>query len=228
MLAPGFSSSYINMRFRLSIALIISIIVLPFLNDFIPQPAPTMTENIKLFFIEIGYGALLGIAMQLLYFAINLCGNFAGQATGFANAQMFDPTTQNQSIVTETFLSILAITVIFVTDIHHLMISAIIESYNIWPVGGLFPSEDFAKFLSLSLNNSFILGFKIGSPFIAFMLIFYTSMGLLSRLMPQLNIFFLSLPLQIYLGLGLLLITSPVMIMWFCQYFESNLMQIIK
>lgn len=228
MLMPGFSSSYVNSRFRLSIALITSVVLLPFLNDYIPQPATSMTENIRLFFLEIGYGCILGIIMQLLYFSINLCGNFAGQATGFANAQMFDPTTQNQSIITETFLSILAITVIFASDLHHTMLSAVIESYQVWPVGLNFPVEDAADFISQTLNKSFIIGFKLGSPFIAFMLIFYTGMGLLSRLMPQLNIFFLSLPLQIYLGLSLLLITSSVIVMWFCQYFEDELNRFIQ
>jgi len=73
------------------------------------------------------------------------------------------------------------------------------------------------------INASFIMGFKLGSPFVAFTIIFYTGMGLVSRLMPQLNIFFLSLPLQIYLGLGLLFITTPIIIMWFMHYFDEGL-----
>ena len=166
--------------------------------------------------------------MQLMYIAINLCGNFVGQASGFANAQIFDPTSQNQSLVTETFLSIVTITIIFMTDLHHLMLSAVIDSYEVWRAEDAFMAEDITKYLTQVMNKSFIIGFKIGSPFIAYTLIFYTGMGLLSRLMPQLNIFFLSLPLQIYLGLGLLLITCPVMVMWFCRYYEEGLMQFIK
>ena len=225
MLMPGFNSSYVNIRARLSIALMFSVILIPFLSDYIPAPSASMSENIKTFSIEICYGLFLGVIMQILYFAINLCGNFVGQSSGFANAQMFDPTSQNQSIVSETFLSVIAITVIFIIDLHHLMLSAVIDSYSVWPVGGQFPTSDIAQYISTIVNKSFIIGFKIGSPFIAFTIIFYTGMGLLSRLMPQLNIFFLSLPLQIYLGLGLLFITCPVIIMWFCQYFEQQLIQ---
>ena len=228
MLMPGYSSSYVNARIRLSLALMISVILQPFLANYIPAPSPSITENLRLFMIEICYGVLLGVIMQFLYFAINLCGNFAGQAIGFANAQMFDPTTQNQSIITETFLSILAITIIFMTDLHHLMLSAVVDSYELWPVNGIFPTEDVTNYLASGLNKAFIAGFKIGAPFIVFTLIFYTGMGLLSRLMPQLNIFFLSLPLQIYLGLGLLFITCPVMIIWFCHFYEDGLMTFIK
>lgn len=71
------------------------------------------------------------------------------------------------------------------------------------------------------------MGFKIGSPFIAFTIVFYVGMGLVSRLMPQLNIFFLSLPLQIYLGLGLLFLTTPMMIVWFVRYYENGLRQFL-
>lgn len=114
------------------------------------------------------------------------------------------------------------------TDLHHLMLSAAIDSYAIWPAGGDFPTEDMTQYMITLINKSFIVGFQIASPFIAFTLIFYSGMGLLSRLMPQLNIFFLSLPLQIYLALGLLLITCPIIIMWFCHYYEDGLTQFIR
>lgn len=227
MIMPGYSSSYVNVRLRLSIALMLSVILIPFLNDYIPNPANNITENIRIFFLEICYGIFLGVIMQIMYFTINLCGNFVGQSSGFANAQLFDPTSQNQAIISETFLSTIAITVIFITDLHHLMLSAVIDSYHLWPAGGELPVNDIAKYIGTLMNKSFIIGFKIGSPFIAFTIIFYTGMGLLSRLMPQLNIFFLSLPLQIYLGLGLLFITCPALIIWFCRYYEEGIMQFV-
>lgn len=164
----------------------------------------------------------------MIFQAINLAGNIAGQATGFSNAQIFDPSFQTQSIVLETFLSLIALVIVFATDLHHLMLSAVIESYRVFPFGGELPTGNMADLLSHALNQSFILGFKIGSPFIAFTIIFYSGMGLVSRLMPQLNIFFLSLPLQIYLGLGVLFLTLPIMILWFVRYFESELQPLVK
>ena len=107
------------------------------------------------------------------------------------------------------------------------MISAVVDSYHLFPVGASLPWGDFANQLSSSLNASFIMGFKIGSPFVAFTIVFYTGMGLVSRLMPQLNIFFLSLPLQIYLGLGLLFITTPMIILWFIRYYDEGLHQFL-
>lgn len=228
MVMPGFMSSYINARIRLLIAITMTIVVIPFLSKDLP-PAPMETgEILRLCLFEITYGIFLGLCMQVMFQALSLAGNYGGQAIGFSNAQIFDPSFQTQSLVIGTFLSITALTVVFITDLHHLMISAVIESYQAFPVGASLPVDDFAKFLAKTLNQSFIVGFKLGSPFIAFTIIFYTGMGLVSRLMPQLNIFFLSLPLQIYLGLGVLFLTTPIIILWFTKYYEEGLHQFIK
>ncbi len=225
---PGFATAYVNTRIRLCCALLISVVVAAFLTDKIPSMPKTNSQFVLLMLFEVTYGVFIGLTMQFLFSALSLVGNFAGQAIGFANAQMFDPTSLNQSIIVESFLSILAITVIFITNLHHLMISALVDSYTLLPPAEALPINDFAMFLAETLNNSFITGFKVASPFIAFSLVFYTGIGLVSRLMPQLNIFFLSLPLQIYLGLGLFLITIPVMILWFIKYYEEGLMTFIK
>lgn len=228
MLMPGFMSSYINPSLRLGIALGLTIILVPVLNDSLPMPSENFAINARTLMFEITYGVFLAIFMQILFSALGLAGNISGQAIGFSNAQMFDPTFQTQSLVIDSFLSIVALTVVFLTDTHHLMLSAVIDSYQLFPVSSTLPVADFANSLSETLNKSFTIGFKLGSPFVAFTIVFYVGMGLVSRLMPQLNIFFLSLPLQIYLGLGLLFLTIPVIIMWFIEYFETGLEQFVR
>lgn len=228
MLMPGFLSGYVNAKLRLSIALAVTVILIPILADKLPSIPAQFAPAFQMLLTEITYGVFLGIFMQMLYSALNLAGNITGQAIGFANAQMFDPAFQQQSIVVDTFLSIVALTIIFITDLHHLMLSAVVDSYSLFPIGSSLPVADFSNSLSQTLNQSFIMGFKIGSPFVAFTIVFYVGMGLVSRLMPQLNIFFLSLPLQIYLGLGLLFITIPIMILWFTKYYEEGLEQLLR
>lgn len=228
MIMPGFMSSYVNTQVRLSVALALSLVLMPLIAPHLPPQPQNTLLFIQYILSEIVVGLFIGLVMRILFTALNLAGFVAGQAIGFGNAQIFDPATQNQSIVIETFLSIVALTVIFLTDLHHLMISAVIDSYTLLPVSSKLPFGDFADNLSLSFNQSFVIGFKIGSPFIAFTIVFYSGIGLVSRLMPQLNIFFLSLPLQIYLGLGLLFITTPVMIIWFTKYFEDGLQQFLR
>jgi len=228
MLMPGFMTSYISTNIRLTLALALSLILIPVISPHLAA-APNNTAILLTYILqEITVGIFLGAIMQFLYSALSLAGSIAGQAIGFGNAQLFDPTTQNQSIIIETFISLVAITIIFITDIHHIMISAIIDSYHIFSINQPLPWGDFAKQLTDGLNSAFIMGFKLGSPFIAFTIIFYCGMGLVSRLMPQLNIFFLSLPLQIYLGVGLLFMCTPVIIMWFIRYYDEGLHQFLN
>jgi flagellar biosynthetic protein FliR len=224
---PGFQNNYVSVRQRLTMALAISVVLIPFLSEYLPSQPTNFLDFMSLCLIEIVYGIFLGLVMQILFSAITLTGNMVGQAIGFANAQMFDPTTQNQSMLTTTFLSVIAITVVFMADLHHLMLSAVIDSYNVFPAGSPLPVADFAQYTSKTVNQSFVMGFRIGAPFLVFSIVFYSSMGLLSRLMPQLNIFFMSLPLKIYLGVGLLLITVPIMILWFARYYEEELVRFL-
>ena len=220
---PGFNTQYVFMRSRLSLALVVTVVLIPFLSSNLTTPPQDFLVFLKICLFEVTYGVFLGLIMQILFTALTLMGNFSGQAIGFANAQAFNPTTQNQSVIIESFVTIVAITTIFITDLHHLMLSAVIDSYKIFPFGSDLPVGDMADFFAETVGKSFLIGFKLAAPFIAFMIVFYSGMGLVSRLMPQLNIFFLSLPLQIYLGLGLLFITLPIIIFWFLKYFEEGL-----
>ncbi|MFV0626777.1 MAG: flagellar biosynthetic protein FliR [Alphaproteobacteria bacterium] len=228
MFMPAFMTSYVPTKYRLAIALSISLVLTPLLQTKMNIPVDNLAEFMKISMFEILYGVFLGLFMQFLFLALSLLGTIAGTAIGFANAMFFNPTTQTQTIVIESFFSILAVTLVFVLDIHHLMISAVSDSYEVFPFGSPPPMDDIVDFLSQTLNKSFVMGFKISAPFVAFTLVFYSGMGLFSRLMPQLNIFFLSIPLQIYLGLGLLFLTIPVIIMLFLDYYEEGILQFVK
>ena len=223
MLMPGFAASYVNMQTRLILALAVSLILQPMVSGILPVQPDNFSLELQYMINEIAIGLFLGIIMQMLFFALNLAGAIASQAIGFANAQLFDPAFQGQSMLIESFLSVVAITLIFVTDIHHLMFEALVDSYKLFAPGQAISWGDIADHATQTMNQSFDFGFKLGAPFIAFTIIFYSCMGLLSRLMPQLNIFFLSLPVQIFLGLGVLLITVPVILTVFFSYYGEGL-----
>ena len=223
MLMPGLSASYVNIQVRLVFALSVSLIAMPLISPHLPPEPKEFSLFVQYILNEISIGIFLGMIMQFLFFALNLAGSIASQAIGFSNAQIFDPTFQNQTMLIESFFSIIAVTLIFLMNIHHLMFEAIIDSYYLFIPGKPLPWADFASHMTETMSKSFTFGFKIGSPFIAFTIIFYAGIGLVSRLMPQLNIFFLSLPLQIYLGIGLLFITTPIMISVFLRYFDEGL-----
>ena len=223
MLMPGFSAAYVSTQIRLVFALALTLILMPVLAPMLPPQPQDFSLWLQYVLNEITIGIFLGIVMQVLFFALNFAGSIASQAIGFSNAQIFDPSFQTQSMLIESFLSIAAVTLIFAIDIHHLMLEALTDSYHLFKPATPLLVEDLTEHLTKIVSQSFTFGFKLGAPFIAFTVIFYSGMGLVSRLMPQLNIFFLSLPLQIYLGLGLLFLTAPIIIMVFFKYFDDGL-----
>ncbi len=228
MFMPGFSASYVSPRARLCLALTVCVIITPIVGDMLPEPKGFGFEGALLIVGEAIIGIFFGVLMQFIMAALHLVGNKASMAIGFSNAMAFDPTQGGQSSLMNSFFSLLGIVIIFIADLHHLMLGAIIDSYTLFVPGETIPFGDFAEYLTMMINKSFHIGFRIASPFIAFSIILYSCMGLVSRLMPQFNIFFMSLPLQIYLGLGLLMLVLTSVVTWFVRYFEDSLISFLS
>lgn len=220
---PFYASSYVPQRIRLLFALAVCFAVTPILSPLLPA----MPANVGMLFycivIEITIGLFLGLFPYFLLASIDLTGQMSAQAISFANATAFDPTTQSQSTVVATFLTLLALVLIVSTGIYQIMFSGIVASYKLFPPAQPVLFSDMSKTLVEALQTAFVCGFKISSPFILMMIVLYSAMGVTSRLMPQLNILFIMLPVQIYLGLGLLMTCLPLMMIWFLRYFEEQI-----
>jgi flagellar biosynthetic protein FliR len=107
------------------------------------------------------------------------------------------------------------------------MLMALLDGYSLFLPGGLLPVGDFADVLARVLAGSFRMGLQIASPFLLYGLVFYVGMGLLARLMPQMPIFFVALPIQILLGLCTMLITFPAALLWFLNYYQTTFSRIL-
>ena len=103
------------------------------------------------------------------------------------------------------------------------MLGAVLASYRTFPAGQPLLTGDMSQMLAKTLGAAFSYGLQIGSPFIVMIILMYSSMGVMSRLMPQLNIIFIVMPLQVYLGLALLMVSLPMMMWWFLEFFRDNL-----
>lgn len=127
-----------------------------------------------------------------------------------------------QSTLFGTFLSILAVTLIFVTNLHYLLLAAMYDSYQLFKPEASLAIGDLSQNAVATLTASFRIALQISAPFLAFGLIFFLGMGVLSRLIPQVQVFFLAMPAIIFLGFMLLLLVSTMML-WFLDYFSAAL-----
>ncbi len=223
MIMPGIGESFTPTNIRLFIALGLSLVMTPVLSTFLPA-LPTQPG---LLFVLLGAeaitGLFIGTVMRILMSALDTAGMVIGLNTGLANAQVFNPASGGQGSIVGALLGVFGVTMILVTNMHHFLLITIFESYQMFPADYLVNSTgQMAEVIARVVNTAFNAGVKMAMPFIIVTLVVYTGFGLLGRLMPQIQIFFLALPIQIVLAiLTLSLVFSTIILYWLNIYEES-------
>lgn len=222
MVLPGFGESYVSPRIRLMLALTISFIATPALMQSLPGLPVSPLALLLLIATEIGIGFFIGISARILISALQVAGMIAAYHMSLANAFVFDPAAAQQGALAGAFLTLTALLLIFVTNLHHVMLIGIFGSYDIFAPGQLPPMGDVSDAIARLVSRSFLLALQIASPFIIVGLIFTLGVGLLNRLMPQVQMFFIAMPLQILLGMLVLMLTLSAVMMWFLDAFQEG------
>lgn len=221
-LLPGFGESYMSPRLRLMIALGIALVVTPVVSPTLPALPASPLELFLVLAGEVLIGLFLGAIARILFAALQSAGMVIAYESGMANAFISDPTAASQGALFGAFLGVLGIVVIFETGLHYHMLAAVVDSYSVFVPGELPPLGDYANAIARVFADSFALAIRIAAPFIVVALTFYLGLGLLGRLMPQIHVFFIALPLQIVLGFVVLSLTLVAGMTWFLATFEET------
>ena len=223
MLLPGFGDLYVPQRYRLLLALVFSALIASVLADTLPALPESPAELAILVGSEIGVGLFIGSVARILLGALETAGMIISYQVGLSAAQIFNPTAAAQTAVFGAFLTVLGVLVIFLTDTHHLLLRALVGSYSLFPAGQLPAVGDLSDAMARIVATSFTLAAELAAPFIVLGVIFYVALALLSRLMPQLQIFFVALPIQIIGGLAVFALTLYAVLDWFLGAFTDAL-----
>lgn len=215
MLLPGFGEPAVPPRVRLGLALAIAIAVGPALADRVPEAATTAFGMAGQVASEALIGVLLGAAARFLVSALATAGQIIGLEIGIAFAQTADPTQTQSGQLLAVFLGIMGVALIFATGLHHMFLRGIVGSYDVISLGSPPPVGDAAQLALETTAASFRVGFQIATPVVAAGLIFRVGLGVLSRLIPSIQVFFVALPLQIMGGLVVFALgLSTGMLIW--------------
>jgi flagellar biosynthetic protein FliR len=210
MLMPGIGEQLISRRARLGLALLLALVLFPLTRTLLPAGGPPASV-ISVLIGEIAVGLVLGLATRMVVAALQTAGNIVAQQLGLAFAMTVDPAMGGQQAAIGNFLTLLGITLIFAADLHHLAIAAIRDSYLFLPPANGPETGDAAALAIKAVGRGFALAVQIAAPFIAFGILFNLGLGVLSRLMPQLQVFFLAMPATILIGMVVLLAVIGVM-----------------
>jgi flagellar biosynthesis protein FliR len=226
MLIPGLGEQNLPSRVRLTMALVLTAILMPAHQQAYHVDLKELGPVILLLLQEIVIGAVLGLTARLAISALQIAGTVVAQQLGFGFVTAVDPTQNQQGVLVGNFLTVLGIALIFATDLHFLVIAALNDSYNIFKPGEMPLTGDVAKHITQIVATAFRIGIQLAAPFLVFGLLFNLGLGVLSRLMPQMQVFFIGLPLAILLGLLLLLLVIGAMMGTFVGYMQNLLSQL--
>lgn len=221
MLLPIYAEPYIPARARLLLALMISLVVSPVLAPSLPAMPESAVALLLIILGETVIGAFFGTIARMFVASLTTAGMFIAYMSSMANALTNDPSAAQQGSIAGSFLTVIALLTIFTLDLHHLMLMAVIQSYELFVPGQALPAGDFADMLARVFAQTFLLSFQLAMPFVAVGLIFMMGLGLLGRLMPQMHVFFVAMPLQIAIGMAVLALTLPALVRWFIAAFEG-------
>jgi flagellar biosynthesis protein FliR len=220
MLLPAIGESTIPVRIKLSIALLLTLIILPLHRAAYHIDMQSLTPLLVLMLHEIVIGIVLGATARVTLSALQVAGSVIAQQLGLGFATSVDPTNEGQQgVLIGNFLTMLGVTMLFATDSHHLVIAALNDSYAIFSPGEIVPSGGVAALATRAFAAAFRLGMQLSAPFLVFGLVFNIGLGVLARLMPQMQVYFVGVPLSILAGFLIFAVVVAAMMGTFLDYF---------
>ena len=222
-LLPGLGEAMIPVSIRLGAALGIAVVLVPSVAPQIQAMPEGPFDLLAVVATELGVGLFIAGTMRMLFTALHVAGTLIGLQSGLSFAMTFDPSQGQQSVLFSNFLTLLGIAAILAANLHLLMLDAIVHCYEVFPPGRLPPMADFARLGVSLLAEGFEMGLRMSAPFLVYGLLFNLGLGVLNRLMPAVQIFFVGLPLQILGGLVLLMASVGASMTWFLGRYETAL-----
>lgn len=159
---------------------------------------------------DFGLGMTLAVSLQLVFGALRFYGRLVDMQIGFAAAGVIDPTTKNFDALLGSAFSFAALVLMMAGNVHHDLLRALAASMETVPLGGAILSSD-PSWLVDAVARQFLFGLLVVIPIVTGLFLLDLVIAYSSRLMPQVNIYFIALPLKIAVGLILTAVTAPFM-----------------
>ncbi|HTM08481.1 MAG TPA: flagellar biosynthetic protein FliR [Verrucomicrobiae bacterium] len=227
MSAPFWGSRIIPGLARAWVSVVLSAASYPFVATVaLPSGAAAGSDYGAMLFVllalagEILLGIGIGWAAQMLFAGLRLAAQEIEMKMGLSLAQMIDPQWGDRSSSLGGVFELIAVLVFFSFNGHRLLIEALHSSYRVFPLAG--SKLDFARLLVGSAGEIFSIALRVSAPVIIGLLLSDIVLGIISRAMPQMNVFSVAMPVQLLLGLLLLFLSLPALV-WFCANYVGGL-----
>lgn len=219
MLAPGLGDASVPPRIRLSFAFLMCLILTPLVAPGLTVPT-TIGDGAGALIRETLIGLTIGSILRLFLSSLATAGEVVSIQTTLSFAQTANPSGQPTTTIS-TFLGLMGTVLVMSTDLHHLFFGAMFDSYRLFPFDHALMIGDATTLAVRTVAGSFSLGIQLAAPVIVFSLVFNLATGLIGRVMPQFQIFFVATPLSVMLGLSVFALSLGVIgMVWTSRYRE--------
>lgn len=211
VVTPVFGRREMPSYLKIGLAFFCSYIMVPLLGD-----VQVEYSNLLSFAVIVGkeflVGIIIGFVSFLVFSALYIAGQIIDMQIGFGMINVLDPTMNSQVPLTGNFIYILTTLFFLAIDGHHILLSALFKSYSVLPIDGFAFTEAMVNNMTTIFSDIFLIGFKISIPVIAAALLSEVALGILSKTVPQMNVFVVGIPLKIGVGLITLYLMMPIFI----------------
>tara|TARA_B100000989_G_scaffold217170_1_gene165421 strand:+ start:28 stop:810 length:783 start_codon:yes stop_codon:yes gene_type:complete len=224
MILPGFGEGYVSPRVRLLFALMTALVLTPVFGNAMPTiPGSPITLGIYVL-AEAITGIFMGLMVRFIVAVLHVAGTLISFQSALALATVFDNSQGGQTTIIGNFMTIASVVLFFTLDLHHLMLMGLADSYTLF-IPGQFPIVgDFANASARLFQDVFTLGVQLAAPHIVISLIFYLGSGILARLMPTFQVFFVLIPPQILISFFLLFALFSTIMLTYVGFAEEILL----
>lgn len=211
VVTPVFGRRELPAYLKIGLAFFCSYILVPLLGD-VQVEYTSILSFAVIAAKEFLVGIIIGYVSFLVFSALYIAGQIIDIQIGFGMVNVLDPTMNTQVPITGNFLYILTTLFFMVIDGHHILISALFKSYSILPINGFEFTEAMVNNMTSIFSDVFALGFKISVPVLAATLLAEVALGILSKTVPQMNVFVVGMPMKIAIGLLAIYVITPIFI----------------
>lgn len=209
MVLPGLGEEEVPASIRLGLGLGLVLLMFPLLAPGMPAPPDAAGEAVRLILLEVIVGLWIGGLARLVVIAMAVAGQAIALLLGLAQAMVPDPALGAMGTATGRLLSLAAVVVVLGTGLYVIPLQALIESYQVLPVGDPFPAGAGAEALAVAAGESLALSLRLSAPFVLAAIVINVALGLLARIAPQVQVYFVAVPGQILAGIALLAVIMP-------------------
>lgn len=231
VVAPIFGHQAIPTQVKVALAAFLAFVLFPLQSSMALKVDIKLIGIIVLVLQEICVGLLIGFAIGLLFDGIRYAGELIGFDMGFSMASVYDPETNAPvPVIGEMLYTFMALLFLSLNG-HHFILQAVQLSYKAAPIGGFSMSMFLSERLVGLSGLMFVIAIKFAAPVMVALFLTNIALGIMTRVVPQMNIFGVAFPIKIGVGMIVMMTSIPIMIFVFKRLlvlFETNILELVK